>query len=517
MEDSFDLNGIWAIVRRRYLYVILPAVVVFAVTVVVAYMLPRSYESKAVILIESQRIPSELASSTVTASPSERIKVIEQRLLARENLLSIADKFALYRNGEEVPSPTSIVDAMRAAITIDQIDVAASRRNTEIVGFNVSFQYPEATTVARVTNELVSSILSRNLETRLGRAAETSNFFQQQLRTLETNLLALEAKIASFKRENEAALPETLTDRRVELSEVNAQIAQIDQEIRLAEQISTGDAGSDELSTQQLDFRLQSQQLNYDAFVERRELLTPLAEKGYVSKKTMADLERQIAQAEIEITAIKAQLAQQGYTADPNTRMELLKGRRNELKTRADDLKKSISSTPVIEVELAAMNREYENLQREYSQTKAKLTDAQIGERLEQDRQAERFEVLEQATVPEKPSKPDRKLIVLAGGAGGVAIGVGLALLLEFLDKSIRTASDLERRLQLRPIAVIPYMMTEEERRARLVRRLSITVITIAGIAAVLALVHVFVLPLDLIAERVLEKIQPLLPNLSLP
>jgi uncharacterized protein involved in exopolysaccharide biosynthesis len=515
MEQSFDLGMITSVIKRRYMYFLLPAIVVFSIAVLVAFKLPRVYEAKAIILIESQRIPSELASSTVTASPSERIKVIEQRLLARDNLLGIAEKFSLYQVDGKPPSPTEIVEEMRDAIAINQINVSRSRRNTEIIGFDVSFEYETATMASRVANELVNSILSQNLETRLSRATETSDFFQQQLRNLDVDLATIEERIATFKRENEAALPETLVDRRLELSEVNTQIGQIEQEIQIISQTGTNAGTLDGAKAQQLAFRLQSEELNYNSFVERRELLGPLAEKGYVSKKTMSDLDRQIAQTEIQITAIKSEMSQNGIVAEPEVRLDLLKARKDELEKRAEDISQSISLTPTIEVKLAAMTRDYENLRAEYSQTKAKLTDAQIGKRLEEDRQAERFEVLEQATVPEEPASPNRLQIILAGGAGAMASGIGLVILLELLDGSVRTARDLERRLQIRPIAVIPYVTTRRERWAKILKRLLLACAALLSVAFVLAAIHQFYLPLDLLAERGMRTIQPLIRFVS--
>ncbi|MEM9632208.1 MAG: hypothetical protein AAGA50_12835 [Pseudomonadota bacterium] len=514
MEQSIELGAIISIAKRRYALFVIPAAVVFVLAGLLAYFMPRSYESKAVILIEAQRIPTELASSTVTASPRERINLIEQRLLARDNLLEIADKYSLYKEDGADPSPTTIVDNMRKAIVIDQIDVARqSRRNTEIVGFNVSFQYPSATMSARVANELVTSILSQNLETRLARAAETSDFFEQQLQDLEAKLLGLESKKASFKRDNEEVLPETLPTRREELSEINVQIGEIDLELSIVEQGGNGAAGEEAAIAQQLTYRLQSQQLNYDSFVARRDLLGPLAEKGYVSKKTMSDLDRQITQTEIEIASIRSQMLQHGVTVDPAARSDVLKNQRDALQSSAQRLKESISLTPAVEVELAAMEREYENLRAEFMHTKAKLTDAQIGERLEQDRQAERFEILEQATVPEAPTKPNRLKIMLGGAFGAVVAGLGVALLVEMLDTSIRTARDLERHLQLRPIAIIPYVVTSKERWRRRRVRFYQVVVFVTLLTAVFALLDHYYLPLDLFVERIQTKIGAQFPG----
>lgn len=517
MEHGFDLNAIVSIVKRRYLYFLVPAILVFAIVTAFAFTLPRSFEAKATILIESQRIPTELASTTVTASPRERIKVIEQRLLARDNLLSIANEFSLYKTTQSgTLSPTEVVEEMREAIAIEQIAIASSGRNTQVIGFDVSFQYTSAIMAARVTNELVTSILSQNLETRLRRAAETSDFFQQQLQQLENDLVALEKKMAEYKRDNENALPETLALRRENLSEIAEQIDSLDQQIRLTQNSDLSSGSTSDVQAQQLVYRLQSRELDYDSFVERRELLGPLLEKGFVSQRTMDDLDRQIAQVEIDITAIKSQMEQEGLTVDPQARETLLLAEKASLQSKANELRESIAKTPAIEVELSAMVRDYENLQYEFNQTKLKLTEAEIGERLEEDRQAERFEVLEQATVPEEATKPNRVQIVAAGGGGAVAIGAALVLLLEFLDNSIRTAGDLERRLKVRPIAVIPYVTTRRERIRRISRRVLTFCLFSLGIVGVAAIVHFYVLPLDLLAERVLDKIEPFLAQFNL-
>ena len=509
MEQELDLGRYLAIARRRYLYFILPAVVVIAAAIALAYLLPRSYEATATILVESQRIPTDLASSTVTAGANERIKIIEQRLLARDNLLQIADKFGLYRSDGQRPSPTVIVDAMRKAVSIEQIDVQGrTSRGADVIGFTVSYQYTDATIASRVTNELVTSILSQNVEARLSRASETAKFFEQRLSELDGQLLQQENKIASFKRANEAALPETLSGRREELAQITAQISELDQKLELANDAGAGSISPDSAEAQQLEFSLQAKQIAIDSYKDQRDKLAPLAKKGFVPQKRMLDLDQQISLAEIDIASIKSKMAQLGILGDRGKTIEMLKSQRAELDAKAKELRENISKTPTVEAELAAMNRDYANLQAEFGQTKAKLVDAQTGERLEQDRQAERFEVLEQAVVPDKPSSPNTKRIMLAGAFGAIAAGIGLVILLEMLDTSVRTVDDLERRLQLRPIAVIPYVTTRGEKRRRNFRLAGLAVFFLAFIAAALVAIHLYYLPLDLLAERGWEKIQ---------
>lgn len=511
MEQDFDIGTYLAIAKRRWLHFLVPVVLVIAATVALVFLLPRSYEAKATILVESQRIPSKLVAPTVTSRAEERIKVIEQRLKARSNLLDIAGKFDLYRYEGTDRTPTSIVDAMRGAIGIRQIDVGRASRDAEIIGFTVSFDYRDATIASRVANELITSILAQNVEQRLSRASETSDFFRKQLSGYEKELLTLENKIAEYKRENEAALPETLPYRRTELAQLSTQIAEIDQKLRLARDGDT-EALVEGTGKDQLEYSLQSKQIAYDSFIEERDKLGPLVEKGFVPKQRVVNLERQIAQTEIEIASIRSRLAGLGVVSNADDALKFLETQRADLAATASELTESIFKTPAVEAALAALTRDYQNLQEEYRQTKAKYADAQTGEMLEQDRQAERFEVLEQATVPSEPTKPNRKKILVAGFGGGIALGIGLVVLLELLDNSIRTVSDLERRLQLRPIGVIPYIVTPSERRRTRWKLAGGAVACVTIIAAGLVAVHLYYLPLDLLAERGWQKIQSRLP-----
>jgi len=514
MDQDFDIGTYLAIAKRRWPYFLLPAVLVIAATVAIVLVLPRSYEAKATILVESQRIPSKLVAPTVTSGAEERVKVIEQRLKARSNLLDIAGKFDLYQYQGENRTPTSIVDAMRRAIDIRQIDVGRMSRSSEIIGFTVSFAYRDATIASRVANELVTSILTQNVEQRLSRASETSDFFQKQLGEYEKELLELENRIADYKRENEDALPETLPYRRNQLAQLTAQIAEIDQKLRLARDGDT-DALTDGSGKEQLEYNLQSKQLAYDSFVEERDKLKPLVEKGFVPKQRLVALERQIAQTELELASIRSRMASLGVLGNTEDTIKFLQRQRDDLAAIVSDLTDSISRTPSVEAALSALTRDYQNLRDEYTQTKAKFADAQIGERLEQDRQAERFEVLEQATVPSAPTKPNRKKIMVAGLGGGFALGIGLVVLLELLDNSIRGVSDLERRLQLRPIGVIPYIVTPAERRWTMLKIGGGAVACIAIVAVGLIAVHLYYLPLDLLAERGWQKLQSRMPFVS--
>lgn len=513
MESQFDIWRYVAILRRRWLYLVLPAIVVAVASVGFAYTTPPVYESSATILVESQQIPTDLASPTVTSDAAERIRVIEQRLLTRDNLLQIAGKYNLFQFLGPNLSPTTLVENVRKAVQISQIDSIGSGSG-QVVGFTVKFQYRDATTVARVTNDLVTSILSQNVESRLNRASETSAFFAQQKTSLEQRLLELETKMASFKRANEADLPETLEVRREQLAQIRLQIADLDQKLRLA---SAPDGVGADLAgptgVKQLNFSLQGKELDLKSFTEQRDELLPLEKKGFVPTNRIRDLERQIAQTKLDIESIKAQITDRGGALSEDGTVKYLGEQRTELEGQATKLSESIQRTPLVQVQLNSMDRDYENLQSEYRLAQTKLENAQVGERLEQDRQSERFEVIEQATVPDTPSSPDRPKIMMAGVASGLAAGAGFVVLRQLLTRSIYSAAEIERALQIRPIAVVPYIATTRERRGARVRLLVLLIAIVIAMLIGLYAIDTYYMPLNLVVERIWERLHTLLAS----
>src|SRR5262245_18895049 len=128
MNGQLDLSDSLAIIRRRFFLAAIVTAGIALGAVALALTLPPTYEAAATILVESQQIPTDLASSTVTANADERIQTIQQRLLARDNLIAIAEKLGLYGYMGTERSPTLVVDNLLSAISITQISTANQQR-----------------------------------------------------------------------------------------------------------------------------------------------------------------------------------------------------------------------------------------------------------------------------------------------------------------------------------------------------------------------------------------------------
>jgi uncharacterized protein involved in exopolysaccharide biosynthesis len=192
----------WELVQRRWLYFIIPFVIIASGGVAVAKLWPAVYLSEGKILVESQQIPTELVRPTVTSAAQERIQVIEQRTTTRDNLIAIADKFDLFPEKRRFMSVSDIVELMKKSTKITpvdtQLDFKQTSRNPTIV-FSVGFEYADPQAAARVANELMTRILNEDLRDRTSRAADTTKFLAREVQKLQVESDALDARIAQIK------------------------------------------------------------------------------------------------------------------------------------------------------------------------------------------------------------------------------------------------------------------------------------------------------------------------------
>src|SRR6266704_465080 len=111
----------WGLLRRRWLYFLVPFASVLLIGITITYLWPATYLSEGKILVQTQQIPTELVRPTVTNAAQERIQVIEHRTTTRDNLLAIVDKFKLFPERRALMSPTQLVELMKKSIKIEPV------------------------------------------------------------------------------------------------------------------------------------------------------------------------------------------------------------------------------------------------------------------------------------------------------------------------------------------------------------------------------------------------------------
>lgn len=127
-----------------------------------------------------------------------------------------------------------------------------------------------------------------------------------------------------------------------------------------------------------------------------------------------------------------------------------------ELEQEREIYEGRLEKAPLVEREYRQLERKYEQALEEYQTIRERRFAAQLAGSIETSSTGQGLRVLEEADYPEKPHKPNRKLLVVAALALSLWAGIGTALIQEHYDERIWTAEDIVKELSEQPLSVIP-------------------------------------------------------------
>jgi hypothetical protein len=130
-----------------------------------------------------------------------------------------------------------------------------------------------------------------------------------------------------------------------------------------------------------------------------------------------------------------------------------------------------------------------------------------VAENMESEQKGERFTLIEPPLVPEEPSSPNRSLVLLLGLVLSLAAAIAIPMFLEALDARVRGQRDLTTLVSAPPLAVIPWITTDEEAGARKRRRIWMLAGGLLACIVAVVLVHAFLRPLDVIMALLLRRL----------
>lgn len=402
MGPVHSFEDIVDILRRRFWLILVVVVLGCAASILLALGQKHAYRATEVIQVVQPKIADDLARSTVEGTASRRLQLIEQRLMARDSVLSIIAQYGLYADMPAL-KPSEKVALLRRSVRIDGLSGNSSDDGWVSV-VTVTAEMSTAELAQQIAHEFAKRTIDLSNETRLEQARETLAFFTAREETLRDQTVRLEQELADFRKENDLALPGTLEIRRAEITSINEELLSISRE------------------------RVQ---------VERAADLARRNERPATAERKLADYNDQIA------------------TLDAQSKV---------LEDRKAELESSLQSSPQVERRVGAFERELDQLRVQLEDASARRTEAEVGYRLETQAQGERLTVIEPATVPDYPVSGSRKKLAVVGGMASVLLALGLAFVLELMNPVMRSAAHMERDLGIRPVVSVPFLDTRRRR-----------------------------------------------------
>ncbi|OQK17025.1 hypothetical protein AU255_03760 [Methyloprofundus sedimenti] len=518
-EDVKSLVDYWNIIRRRKKLVIVPTLILLLITVVVALVLPPVYQSQATILIEQQHIPTDLVKSTVVSFADERIKQIEQKVMTVDNVTKIIEKYSLYPEQKDKVANFELAEEFRKNTVLTLINanvVSQGRDKKATLAFSLSFSHKNAIVAQKITNEIVTLYLAANIKNRTERAIEATKFLEEEADKFKLEIQKIENQIADYKEKYSDSLPELLAANTSAISRTESELQQLDlresmlneRRINLRNQLSLTSPNiimSD--NSNNIVESLSSLETQYSYLLGKYSAMHPdvkaikrkidnVARSSSATKENIAqNINNPVylqLQSEIEISGLELQNISQ---------------HKQKLRNSLKEIEVRVSQTHQVERGYYDLMRDLDNQRLKYKELKSKALEAKLSQTLEEEQKAEKFSLIEPARVPSKPEKPNRFKILVLGFVLSIGIGLGLALLAEMLDSSIRGHKQLERVTGIVPIAVIPYIKNQNDKDQHKKNKKQIAMLAIILVVGAIVATHFLYQPLDILWFKVWHRI----------
>ena len=501
-DENLDvmLSRLLRVAIRRRWWVIIPSTVIALGAALVSFMLPNRFESEATILVESQQVPERYVTANTTTDLNEALLVMTDAILSRTQLLHIMEKFALYPKERKGMVPEQLVELMRGNIKIEPLQKAPESR--ELNSFKISFTSAEPHSAQEVTRELTTLFINENNESREEQSTGTTNFLADQLKVAEDDLKQQESRVRDFKMSNLGELPEQQAGNLAILSGLHGQLQNTmaslgrarEQQGYLQSLLSqyqdiaaagvsvsvSGTVVASPIETIKAELaRLQNEKaellgrytpkypdvVKIDEQIKETEALLAAATEAQEHAK---DATVQESPKPAKPTARDAATAQLRSQLEAN-RIEIQNdlAEQKQTESRIAEYQSRLNLTPVREQQLADLLRGYDLSKQHYNDLLNKKVDSELATSLIKRQQGQRFRIIDQPSLPSKPSSPARMKISLGGLAAGIAVGLALAFFAEIKNHSLRDEQELRRIFAFPLMLGVPLLLTKSEARRR--------------------------------------------------
>ncbi len=465
-----------------------------------AWILPSEFRSEALILVEQQTVPKDLVTPNVNSDLQDRIQTMTQEVMSRTQLQRIIDEHNLYWKKKARLSPDELIEKMRNDIQIELVRSSQTSSRQESTAFKISYVAPSAKLSQDITAQLTSLFIDENLRTRQQRSEDTTSFLENQLSEAKKSLQDQESKIQMFKSQYGGQLPSQSGLNGGSLSAMQGRLQSLNESLNQAEQ-------------QQISLESLSAQYHAihnhgtdDGLAKMKAELADLRAKYTENHPDVKRLKQQIAAIESKNASAtgndqKASEPSPGSYADlaemapviqidnqlRSNKLDVESKRRQikALESQIAGFQGRLMTAPLREQQLAELTRDYDQSRTYYESLLNKKNQSELATNLERRQQGEQFRLLDPASLPTKPSFPDRMKMSLWGLLVGILFAGAAVAISEAVDDKVYNEKELKEIVSARVLASIPPMPTAAEQQLHAKRSRQEYLVSAAALAVI--------------------------------
>ncbi|RKY55711.1 MAG: hypothetical protein DRP93_02865 [Candidatus Neomarinimicrobiota bacterium] len=508
-ENELNLRYLVQVVMQRIHIVIIMFLLIFIGTILYTVNQSKVYKSETQILIEngvaaggvfeqmtpfinndmvinneiqiitSRTIAERTINSLLVEYPLDSLYLFDRGLLLENQSFSTKLKKQLKKMFSKEEEKVLTLDQKRKNYInrlLNDLEVEPVRETQTI---NISIESYSPTEAAIILNELVTQYYANDLERVSNAAGKVRNFLEIQINDVEPKLAAIEEQLSDFlEKEGIVDLDENAKQLIQKSAEFEAQLFTARAELNIVnDQLEFLKSQFDEKQQQILDIRLQ---VANPLILRLREEIAVLEKYFIDADQSISDNQVKLAEMELKKKRLEEEtllLVQYGYLPgelDPMAVNQTIlaqivenESKKVSLETKVEEYSKLnryynglIEEIPSASISYIHLERERQTHERIYLLMKERYEEARIQEAS----QISNVYVIDKAVPKYLPIKPKTNLNILLGFIFGLAAGIGIILLREFMDNSIRSKEDLEG-LGLTVLGIIPSMSIDKAKK----------------------------------------------------
>ncbi|NMM27750.1 MAG: chain length determinant protein EpsF [Glaciimonas sp.] len=432
-----NLSQFLLILRAHYKVILLTLIVTVAATLTVTLLKHKTYKATTSLVLNykgtdpvtgvampSQLLPGYMSTQVdIVNSMSVALKVVDALKLAEGE--EVTQSFLDSTGGEG-----NIRDWVAGRL-LAKLDVEPSRESSVL---NITFTSLSAPLAASVANAFGNAYQQVSVKLKVDPSKKTSVYFNDQIKLLRNNFEVAQKNLSKYQQENGIVNTDKSLDvESVRLNELSSQL--------VAAQGQTMEAGSRQRQVQGSK-AAESPDIANNPLIQNLKMGLGSAESKFSEIAQRLDKNHpQYQGAKAEVDKLRADMNAQISVASNavSSNAVIMRQREAEVRAALGAQKLKVLQLNRTRDELSVLSREMDSAQRAYETISQRLTLTNLeGQSNQSD-----IAVLTPALTPLKPFSPKLLLNILLALVVGVLLGVGGAVILELLDRRVRSAADL--------------------------------------------------------------------------
>lgn len=479
-ETSIDLSRYWYIAKKRWVSASIVAASIFGLTAMVTFIQKPIYESQGRLVFTKKDASSSLSSITNMADKVGELGGLtntsnpidtESEIIRSYPIVSKTINSLNLRNSQ---GEVLAIESFLKNLSLKTI------RGTDVL--QISYRSTDPQEAANVVNTMIKHYLDSNVSSNRTEARAAKEFLSSQLPKVEDQVKEAEANLRSFKEKNNLVALDVEAESGLEsLSKLYATINEIQGQLAAVEARSQSLQNQMQLNTQEaIDLTsigqsasvqqslAEYQNIQRDIAVARTTYSNqhPTVVSLMLKEEALKqELESRVSQTIGRSNSLPQQNRQAGLLTQSLTQ-DLVKSEveRLALRSQLEELQKIFSnnrsrldSLPKLEQEQIQLQRQLSVAQGTYEQLLKQFQLVQILE----SQNVGNARLVEEALLPSRAVSPIVPLNLSLGGILAVVLGLGTALVLESMDKSLKNIEEAQLLLDLPLLGAIPLITAD--------------------------------------------------------